>query len=76
MKSNSKRPTVRPSKVYMIYFFYRFGPGREAELILANGSSYSGYSFGAHRSVGGEVVFNRSVPWGCDPFQRCGTTHG
>jgi carbamoylphosphate synthase small subunit len=38
-----------------------FGPGRQAELIMANGSSFSGYSFGAHRSVGGEVVFNTGM---------------
>ena len=38
-----------------------FGPGREAELVLANGNSYSGYSFGAHKSVSGEVVFNTGM---------------
>lgn len=39
----------------------RYMRGREARLILEDGQEFSGYCFGAERSVSGEVVFNTGM---------------
>ena len=35
--------------------------GSKASLILDDGTTVEGYSFGAHKSVAGEVVFNTGM---------------
>ena len=34
---------------------------RKATLILDDGSKFCGHSFGAHKNIGGEVVFNTAM---------------
>ncbi len=47
--------------VLSIQFVYFFIQPKKAYLVLEDGKSFQGYSFGKERSMAGEVVFNTGL---------------